>query len=157
MKATKIAGLMAAGIMTIALVAGPGSHTTALAAHRAMAVITPAQVTMVIVPGVRLGPDKKMHDAFTPTDLTARAGQKVVVTICNYDTGAHSFTAPSLGLNVIIPAAPKNGVPAMKTFSFTVKKAGAYRWLCVLPCDSDAKGWAMRYAHYMAGTITITR
>ena len=45
----------------------------------------------------------------------------------------------------------------MKTFNFMVKKAGSYRWLCVMPCDDVAKGWAMRHENYMAGTVTITR
>ena len=103
MKATRLAGLIAAGMVSVALVAGPGTHTVALAAPHAAATVTPAYVNMVIVPGVRLGPDKKMHDAFTPTDFTARAGQQIIVTIYNYDTGMHSFTAPVLGLNVVIP------------------------------------------------------
>ena len=157
MKATRLTGLIAAGLVSVALVAGPGTHTAALAAPHAVAHVTPASVNMVIVSGVRLGPDKKMHDAFTPTDVTARAGQQIVVTVYNYDTGAHSFTAPALGLNVVIPASARNGVPAIKTFSFTVKKAGSYQWLCALPCDSDAKGWAMSHDHYMAGTVTIEK
>lgn len=157
MKATKIAGLMAAGIMTVALVAGPGPRATALAAHHAVTIMTPAQVNMVIVPGVRLGPDKKMHDAFTPTDFSAKAGQKIVLTVYNYDGGDHSITAPALSLNLVIPGAKQDGVPAIKTFTFTIKKAGAYHWLCVVPCDDDAKGWAMSHDHYMAGTIMITR
>lgn len=118
--------------------------------------LTPARVNMVIVPGIRLGADKKMHDAYTPTDFSATVGQPVIVTVYNYDTAKHSFTAPALHLNVIIPGARRDGVPAVKTFRFTVTKAGAYHWLCVMPCD-DAKGWAMRHDEYMAGTVTITR
>lgn len=155
MKATQLAGVLAAGAMTVALVAGPGTHAAAIASPHNPITVSPEQVNMVIVPGVRLGPDKKLHDAFTPTDITALAGQKIIVTVYNYDTGTHSFTAPALGLNVVIPAAPKAGVPAIKTFSFTVKKAGTYQWLCALPCDSDAKGWAMSHQNYMAGTVTI--
>ncbi len=157
MNATRLTGLLAAGLVSIALAAGPGTHSTALAARHTALITTPASVNMVIVPGVRLGPDKKMHDAFTPTDFTARAGQQIVVTVYNYDTGTHSFTAPALHLNVVFPAAPKNGVPSITTFRFTVKKAGSYQWLCALPCDSDAKGWAMSHDHYMAGTVTIEK
>jgi plastocyanin len=156
MKATRIGGLIAAGVLAVTLVAGPGTPAAALTARQASAALPPERVTMVVVPGVRLGPDKKMHDAFTPTDITAVAGQKIVVTVYNYDTGPHSFTAPALGLNVVIPGARQNGVPAVKTFSFTVKKAGSYKWLCVMPCDDVAKGWAMRHENYMAGTVTIT-
>lgn len=125
------------------------------AAPRMAAALPAARVDMVIVPGVRLGPDKKLHDAFTPTDITGRVGQKIVVTVYNYDTGAHSITAPALNMNFVIPAATKNGVPVIKTFTFTVRKAGSYHWLCALPCDSDAKGWAMTHNNYMAGTIRI--
>ena len=157
MKALRIDGLIAAGVLAVALVAGPGTHAAALAARQAPTALPAARVTMVVVPGVRLGPDKKLHDAFTPTDITAVAGQTIIVTVYNYDTGPHSFTAPALGLNVVIPSARQNGVPAVKSFSFTVKKAGAYKWLCVMPCDDLAKGWAMRHENYMAGTVTITR
>lgn len=156
MNATRLTALIAAGMVSVALVAGAGSHA-ALAAPHTTTIVTPEDVTMVIVPGVRLGSDEKLHDAFTPTDFTARAGQEVVVTVYNYDTGTHSFTAPALGLNVVFPAAPRNGVPAVKTFRFTVEKAGSYQWLCVLPCDSDAKGWAMSHQAYMAGTVTIEK
>jgi heme/copper-type cytochrome/quinol oxidase subunit 2 len=157
MTATRIGGLFAAGVIAVALVAGPGTHPTALAARHASAALPAERVTMVVVPGVHLGPDKKMHDAFTPTDITAVAGQKIIVTVYNYDTGMHSFTAPALGLNVMIPGARQNGVPAVKTFSFTVKKAGSYKWLCVMPCDDLAKGWAMRHENYMAGFVTVER
>jgi plastocyanin len=156
MKAIRIGGLIAVGIIAVALMAGPSTRSAALAARHASAALPAERVNMVVVPGVRLGPDKKMHDAFTPTDITAVAGQKIVVTVYNYDTGPHSFTAPALGLNVVIPGARQNGVPAVKTFSFTVKKAGSYKWLCVMPCDDVAKGWAMRHENYMAGTVTIT-
>jgi hypothetical protein len=33
-------------------------------------------------------------------------------------------------------------------------KAGRFEWMCVIPCDSDAKGWAMTHPGYMAGYIT---
>lgn len=136
--------------------ASAGVAHARVATSRTAASLTPARVNMVIVPGVRLGTDKKMHDAYTPTDFSAKAGQPVIVTIYNYDTAKHSFTAPALHLNVIIPGARRDGVPAVKTFRFTVNKAGAYHWLCVMPCD-DAQGWAMRHDEYMAGTVTITR
>jgi len=142
----------------------------------------PARVNMVIMPSGRLGPDRKMHDAFTPTDFSAIAGQTIVVTVYNYDTMPHSITTPGMmayggmmsggtsggmmgatsqsstagvHLNLIIPAAPKVGVPSIKTYSFRVTTPGTYHWLCVLPCDGDAHGWAMAHDHYMAGTITI--
>ena len=120
-----------------------------------LAMGSPARVAMVIVPGVRVGPDHKMHDSFTPADFTAPAGEKIIVTVINYDTGWHSFTAPSLHLNVLIPRARRSGVPAVQVFSFTVHRAGVYRWHCMQPCDDESGGWAMAHQGYMAGTITI--
>jgi len=149
-KVTYAAGFLAAGLLAGVLLAGFATRTIALAAHR-----EPVRVTMVIVPGVHFGPDHKMHDSFTPADLTAPAGEKIIVTVINYDTGQHSFTAPSLHLNVLIPRARRSGVPAVKVFSFTVHRAGVYRWHCMQPCDDAARGWAMAHHGYMAGTITI--
>jgi plastocyanin len=157
-RAPHLASVLAGGLLTVALVTGFATHITARAAHRQRpAVVPPVRVAMVIFPGVRLGPDGKRHDAYTPTDLTALAGQKVIVTVYNYDTGPHSFTAPSLHLNVHIPEAQRAGVPAVRVFSFTVHKAGVYRWHCMQPCDDEARGWAMAHQGYMAGTITIER
>jgi heme/copper-type cytochrome/quinol oxidase subunit 2 len=149
-KAAYAARFLAAGLFVGALLAGFATRTIALAAHH-----EPARVAMVIVPGVHLGPDHKMHDSYTPTDFTAPAGEKIIVTVYNYDTGRHSFMAPSLHLNVLIPAAQRTGVPAVKVFSFTVPRAGIYRWHCMQPCDDEAGGWAMAHQGYMAGTITI--
>ena len=157
-KAPHLASLLAGGLLTVALATGFATHITARAADgERPAVVPPARAAMVIFPGVRLGPDGTLHDAFTPADLTALAGQKVIVTVYNYDTGPHSFTAPSLHLNVLIPAARRAGVPAVRVFSFMQRKAGVYRWHCMKPCDGAAKGWAMAHPGYMAGTITIER
>jgi plastocyanin len=148
--------LVIVGLLVAVVLASPTASATAGAAQAPALSQPPAQVNLVIVPGVRLGPDNKMHDAFTPTDMSATVGQKVTVTVYNYDTAKHTFTAPALHLNVIMAGARREGVPAVTTFSFTVDKAGAYHWLCTLPCD-DAKGWAMLHDHYMAGTVTITQ
>jgi hypothetical protein len=82
--------------------------------------------------------------------------QKVIVMVYNYDTARHSFTAPALGPNQIMAPSIKNGVPTVTTFSFTVRKPSSYHWLCMMPCD-DAKGWATRHKHNIAGTVTIVR
>ena len=111
-------------------------------------------VNMVIAPSIRLGPDGKLHDAYTPSNITALTGQKVVVTVYNYDTDGHTFTAPALDLNQIMAPATKGGVPAITTFSFVVRKPGLYHWRCVMPCD-EPNGWAMQHDGYMAGTITV--
>jgi heme/copper-type cytochrome/quinol oxidase subunit 2 len=135
---------MIAASAAVASVLVPAAHAAPVAEH----------VNMVIVPGIRLGPDGKLHDAYTPNDMTALTGQKVVVTVYNYDTARHSFTAPALDLNQIMAPSTKGGVPAITTFSFVVHKPGRYYWRCVIPCD-DAHGWAMQHDGYMAGSITI--
>src|SRR5262249_7522784 len=103
------AGLVAGGLLTNA-----AAQRAALAAPpHAAAVLPPARVALVIVPGVRLGPDGKMHDAFTPTAVTALVGQRLILTVYNYDRGRHSITAPALHLNALIAAAKRTGVPSV--------------------------------------------
>jgi hypothetical protein len=156
MKPIKVAGLLVAvGTLTALLTIAAVRPSATLAQHAPLYGTSPARLSMVVVPGLRLGVDKKVHDTITPTDITAYSGQKVILTVYNYDTGMHSITAPAIKLNLMIPGATHDGVPAVTTFTFSVAKAGSYHWLCVVPCDDDAKGWAMSHANYMAGTITI--
>ena len=80
----------------------------------------------------------------------------MIVTVYDLDTAPHSFTAPGLGLNVIIPGGSDQGIEGIKTFSFTANKAGSYHWKCILPCDNGGvTAWAMTHDGYMAGTVTI--
>jgi plastocyanin len=107
------------------------------------------------IPGA---PDAKGHDTMVPSTFAVKVGVPVKVTVINYDEGTHTITAPSLGLNALIKpgteftTAPKGAgatellnqvVPGITHFTFTVKKAGVYRWHCALPCDAGANGWAM--------------
>lgn len=107
------------------------------------------------VPGA---PDAKGHDTMVPSTFGVKVGIPVKVTVINYDEGAHTITAPGLGLNAVIkpgvefttPPAGANAtellnqvVPGITHFTFTVKKAGVYRWHCALPCDAGQNGWAM--------------
>jgi heme/copper-type cytochrome/quinol oxidase subunit 2 len=112
----------------------------------------------------RLGPDGKKHDTFIPSDLTVQAGAPVAITFTNSDDMPHSFSAPDLGINQIIPAA-KDGKPGQVTLTFTPTKRGKFRWFCAMPCDTDAGGWAMtpdRGGHgpdqdgFMAGYVTVS-
>lgn len=83
----------------------------------------------------RLGPDGKWHDAFLPADFKVHAGDKVTVTVENYDGGAHSFTSPALGVSATIPAGSMSH-PRRTTFTFNApKKTGRYAWWCAMPCD----------------------
>jgi plastocyanin len=99
------------------------------------------------------GPDGKWHDAFLPADFTVHAGATVTVTVVNYDSGPHTFTSPSMGVNETIPGGGSLGAPHQVTFKFTApKRAGKYQWYCALPCDP----WAMAHNGFMRGFVTVT-
>ena len=114
-----------------------------------------AEQSMTIKPGLKLGSDGKMHDSFSPTDLTVIQGVETKVIVYNYDDGAHDIVNTDLGLKVQIPGSTKAGVPSETTFTIKSDKIGDYHWLCDVVCDSDAKGWAMTNDGFMAGKIHV--
>ncbi len=91
------------------------------------------------------GPDGKLHDAFSVTNFYARVGQPVKLIINNTDTTAHSITAPSAGVSILVK-------PGTHTYTLLVRKAGRFEWLCMLPCDP----FSMSHSGYMRGFITVT-
>jgi plastocyanin len=92
----------------------------------------------------------KWHDAYLPAAFSVRTGDKVVVTIRNYDPAPHTFTAKKLGLNVVIkPGSAAH--PSVMTFTFTAPKAGRYTWQCLANCDP----WAMNHLGFMKGLVTV--
>jgi plastocyanin len=153
-----VAVLIAAGalaglaVFTTGAVASSGKHAAGKA---------PQQLTLYIFRGKEAiggAPDGKGHDTMVPSTFGVKVGVPVQVTVVNYDEGAHTITAPSLGLNQMIKPGTEfekapagagateilNSVkPGITHFTFTVKKAGVYRWNCALPCDAGANGWAM--------------
>jgi hypothetical protein len=64
----------------------------------------------------------------------------------------HTFTIPSLGLNVPIAGNAK------VTFTFHTPKRGVYMWRCMDPCGSGPAGWsgAMADNGWMQGSIQFT-
>ena len=149
-----------------AAVAGCGSGSAGTKAPNAAAAVAPGgavktasvaakRVTLVVKSDeqhARKGPDGKWHDAFLPADFSAKAGQRVIVTVYNHDDARHTFTAPGLGVNEMIPAAAGNRAGKV-TFTFTAPtKAGSYDWICAMPCDP----WAMAHDGYMKGHVTVT-
>lgn len=132
--------------------ASNGRHASARAAQ---------QLTIYIFRGKESIPgaaDAKGHDTMVPSTFAVKVGVPVDVTVINYDEGTHTISAPGLGLNALIKpgteftTAPKGAgatellnevVPGVTHFTFTIKKAGVYRWHCSLPCDAGANGWAM--------------
>ncbi len=115
-----------------------------------------AHLTTTILPGMKLGPDHRLHDAFSPANFRVVAGERVDLTILNYDNMPHSFTASGLGLNVTAAGSPRTGVPGVTVVHFTVSRPGTYSWQCVLPCDLGAGGWAMSHAGFMTGSVVVT-
>lgn len=99
----------------------------------------------------RMGPDKQWHDAFLPAEYTVHPGQTVTMTFQNYDSGPHTFTAPSLNVNQVIPSGSASH-PTTTTVTFTAPKTpGKYQWWCAVPCDP----WAMSHNGYMRGYVTV--
>jgi plastocyanin len=123
--------------------------------------------TMIIVGHTlgQKGSDGLRHDTTYGANFSVAKGQRVTVTIWNYDEGPHTFTNKALGLNVKIPGAKneEQGIPSKTVFSFRPKKAGTYRWYCSVPCDKGQGYWAMAVTKkgigrdgFMAGYITVT-
>jgi plastocyanin len=98
----------------------------------------------------RKGPDGKWHDAYLPAAFSVKTGEKVVVTISNYDAAPHTFTSKKLGLNVVIKPGSRSR-PSVTTFTFRAPRVGAYTWQCLANCDP----WAMNHLGFMKGRVTV--
>ena len=127
---------------------------TAAPAAAATPAVAPTAFTMAYRSDTehgRKGPDGKWHDAASNAIYAVRAGSKVTVTLVNYDSSPHSFTAPSLGADQIVPGGSP-GNPGKISVSFTAPAmAGRYEWYCKVPCDP----WAMMRNGYMRGYVTV--
>ena len=127
-----------------------GSGATAAAAAPAGA----QHVHLVVNPPPLYGvknPHGAVVDAFVPADFTVHAGKPVVVTVLNYDSMPHTWTAGGLGVNEMVPAGGPHS-PTKVTFTFTPKSAGTFTWQCETPCNP----WSMAHMGYMEGTVTVT-
>jgi hypothetical protein len=129
-------------------VATPAANAST-AGTAAAAKLPPKVISLEIVPGGKLGPDKHMHDAFLKTEFAVKVGQKLDLEIDNTDEGEHSITSPEIGVNIVVK-------PGIHTYEIVVKEKGRFSWFCVIPCDDETNGWAMQHAGYMAGYITAT-
>jgi uncharacterized cupredoxin-like copper-binding protein len=155
------AGILAALLMSVvALVQSSEPHGVSARASSGVPQIAltpavaskPATVSVVdlkIVGGAKSGPDGKQHDMFTKTDFAVKVGQPLRLKIDNTDDAPHSISSPVAGVNIITQ-------PGVHTYTLVVSKAGKFQWYCMLPCDSDAGGWAMQHPGYMSGYITAT-
>lgn len=126
----------------VATTGGPGSVNAGAA--------LPAKlISLKVIPGSKLGPDKIKHDAFTQTEYAVKVGQTLDLKIDNTDEGEHSITSPQIGVNIVVK-------PGIHTYQIVVKEKGKFSWFCVIPCDDTANGWAMQHAGYMSGFITAS-
>jgi heme/copper-type cytochrome/quinol oxidase subunit 2 len=100
-------------------------------------------VYLSVSPGVKPGPDGKLHDAYSATSFDVHAGQPVKLVIDNTDSAKHSITSPSAGVNIVVR-------PGTHTYTLLVAKSGVFQWYCNYPCDP----YSMMHDGYMRGTIT---
>lgn len=70
----------------------------------------------------------------------------------NLSEVSHTFTIPSLGVNVPLLGGTRT------SFTIRVPKPGTYTWECVDPCGSGPGGFGvpMSLVGYMVGTLTAT-
>jgi heme/copper-type cytochrome/quinol oxidase subunit 2 len=150
-------GILAALLLSIIALVKSGesnTKTTTVTAAAAPAAAAPAAaatktVSLQVIGGSKLGPDGKKHDVFTKTNFAVKVGQPLKLRINNTDDVPHSITAPVPGVNITVQ-------PGTHTYSLLVKQAGRFQWFCIIPCDSDANGWAMQHAGFMSGYITAS-
>lgn len=87
---------------------------------------------------------------------TETIGGQTVTSVPNANV-AHTWTIPSLGVNVVVPAAPTGGTNTV-SFTFTPTKSGSFTWKCFAPCGSGSDGMAgaMVTPGWMMGTVTVS-
>lgn len=141
--------LVQSGQRSESVVSQAASAKPATSAAVAVAPAVPNAISLSVIPTYKLGPDGKKHDAFTKTEFAVKVGQSVKLTINNGDDVAHSITSPVIGVNIVAQ-------PGKHTYTLVVKQAGRFQWFCMIPCDSDANGWAMKNPGFMSGYITAT-
>jgi plastocyanin len=150
-----VAVLAALAMSTVALVLSSGKgNTTATVTQTTAAAVPSASgpspvITLSVAGSIKQGPDGKMHDAFSKTNFALKVGQPTRLRIDNRDASTHSITSVAAGVSVVV-------LPGVHTYTIVAKTAGRFEWICIIPCDSDAKGWAMSQPGYMAGYITAT-
>lgn len=100
----------------------------------------------------KLASDGRYHTAALPANLAVKAGDRVTVTVLNYDSAPHTFTSQQLNVNAIIRAGSASS-PSKTTFTFSAPAtAGQYLWYCSLPCDP----FSMTHIGYMRGYVVVS-
>ncbi|MCW3032062.1 MAG: hypothetical protein QOK19_2387 [Solirubrobacteraceae bacterium] len=138
--------------VALALSGGKNASTTTVtqpAIAAAQVPVVPPLISLSVAGGNKRGPDGQLHDSFSKTDFAVKVGQPTQLRIDNKDASTHSITSPQTGVSIVV-------LPGVHTYTIKATVAGRFEWLCIIPCDSDAKGWAMTHPGYMAGYITAT-
>lgn len=148
--------ILAALVMSIiALLVSTGKNTTSVAMPmQAPAAAVPSAahsplIRLSVAGENKEGSDGKMHDSFSKTNFVVRVGKPTRLRITNTDTSKHSITAAATGVSITV-------LPGTHTYTMVATTAGRFEWVCVIPCDGPAHGWAMTHPGYMAGFITAT-
>jgi len=91
-----------------------------------------------------------MNSTEGPSGIIVQGQQTVSSLSANYIS--HTFTVPSLGLNIPVAA------ESTEVAYFMTGGAGTYTWLCESLCGSGStgSGGAMSTPGWMSGTITVT-
>ncbi len=88
-----------------------------------------------------------------PKDPNGSAGPTQTLSALDPTQVSHTFTIPTLGINVPIAA------HARVTFTIHTGAPGTYAWRCFDPCGAGNSGWGTAMAAqkgYMEGTLTVT-
>lgn len=114
-------------------------------------------VSMVMNPSYKLGSDGKLHDAYTPGDITVKAGVPVELTVYGLGKNPHPIAIKDLG--VMINETPRKNIgdPSVTTVQFTPEKVGKFMWNCTVACDGDNQDWAMANDNFMMGYLNVVK
>jgi uncharacterized cupredoxin-like copper-binding protein len=137
------------GATTMPAAAAVAMPPAVAAAPSAAAPANSPLISLSVAGSTKMGPDGKMHDAFSKTNFAVKVGQPTRLRINNTDSGPHSITSAATGVSITVQ-------PGVHTYTILATTAGRFEWMCVIPCDSDAGGWAMTHPGYMAGYITAS-
>lgn len=140
---TVVLALIGIDVVAIGSVAQPAPRPVVQVVHMSGAAAVQPVVYLTVSPGVKPGPDGKLHDAFSVTSFHVHNGRPVTLVINNTDSSDHSITAPAAGVNIVVR-------PGVHRYTLLVRKTGSFTWYCTYPCDP----YSMAHDGYMRGTIT---
>lgn len=140
---TVVLALIGTDVAAIGSVERPAPRPVVQVVHMSGTPAVQPIVYLTASPGVKPGPDGKLHDAYSVTSFHVHEGRPVTLVINNTDSVDHSITAPAAGVNIIVR-------PGVHRYTLLVKKTGSFTWYCMYPCDP----YSMSHDGYMRGTIT---